>query len=579
MNTRSLAITALFSLGLLSACSRAPGPGINAATRPGENQSQTFPEANTLQVTGRLIYERKDFFTDATGQHPSLRHDDAPIRLADVVAIDATTNQQLQFQAGSSDFNGRFTISLPRGHKFLLGVIASTLSSRGRANIVVRDVLTGDLFMALFTDPATGGPFSVDPRNEFFEVPTPLRVALTPNNSPPSPADRPAAPFHIMDSALDESEVIRNAGGNAPPLVTFLWNATSNVGSFFETNVPPFGPAIFLLGGDTLFDNTDDQDVSVIRHEYGHSVANAFSKDASLGGAHGSNDVLYPSLAYSEGFADFISGVVGQSPAYTDSVGPDNPAPFFFVLNLEDPTLSTVPEVGPRTIRRESTVFQLLWRTVAGANGLPDLNADGLAVPFASFFRGFIALRNQLVYPSLEDLLKSLVATGAVTNAQVQALLTQAPVASITFPPSGTDVFPTPVAIPGTLTDACRTIATTDVVNDGIDAATRIFSVTVPTTETVTFKLTLLGVPGTNASGTNVDMNVRQLDNTFADATANFQLTQAPGPQTVTQTASGTLAPATYIVEITGRPFDPVTGAFTNKSGQMVNYRLDVTSP
>lgn len=573
------AAAALLAITLLCACSKEGGPGFNAAVRPGEDPAQSFPEAAILTVAGRVTYQQLRSRSDASARVPSVSLTSAPARFVDLVALEAGTGAEIQLVPVATGADGAFSMQVPRGRVFRIGALSSTRNTGGRVNILVRDFVSLERFMVVFDNPDTGQPFAVEQRLGRVEVLEPFFIALEPDSSPPAVGDRPAAVFHILDSALDVSEAVRAATGFPPPLVTLFWNATSTFGSFFAPDVPGFGPSVFLLGGDSALDNSDDQDPSVIRHEYGHAITAALSLDSSRGGAHGPDDTLYPSLAYSEGLANFFSAAVAGVAALVDSAAPRAGVPALFLLNLEDRRLSSDAITAARGIRSEFTVGEVLWDLVDGTEGRADADFDGVALPLAAFFNAYTGLRGEAVYASLIDLLQSLVNTGVAPAATVTALLAAPENQQLSFPPVGADIFPARLTLPASVTDTCQTRGLDDPTSDGVDVSSRFFQFTLGAAAPVTLRMTLLGgAAGTSATSTNIDLVLRNLDNTLARDTAGNTLTLEPGPQAAVELAAGTLAAGAYIVEITGRPSD-AAGNFVNDDTADVTYRLDVTSP
>jgi hypothetical protein len=72
---------------------------------------------------------------------------------------------------------------------------------------------------------------------------------------------------------------------------------------------------IYLLGGPT---DTDEYDLPVILHEFGHFVEQNFSRTSSPGGAHDGSPTD-PRLAWGEGWGTWFGCVANGSSAYLDS--------------------------------------------------------------------------------------------------------------------------------------------------------------------------------------------------------------------------------------------------------------------
>ena len=59
----------------------------------------------------------------------------------------------------------------------------------------------------------------------------------------------------------------------------------------------------------------------MLAHEIGHYFQSAFARDDSLGGSHGSGDLLDMRVAFSEGWGNGWAGMVTGDPRYADSYG------------------------------------------------------------------------------------------------------------------------------------------------------------------------------------------------------------------------------------------------------------------
>lgn len=88
-------------------------------------------------------------------------------------------------------------------------------------------------------------------------------------------------------------------------------------GTFFETG----SNAIYLLGVMGTNTDPDEFDDDVILHEFGHFFAENFSVDHSLGGGHSPDSKVDLRLAWSEGFATYVSCAIRGETTYIDSSG------------------------------------------------------------------------------------------------------------------------------------------------------------------------------------------------------------------------------------------------------------------
>ncbi len=141
---------------------------------------------------------------------------------------------------------------------------------------------------------------------------------------------RAAAPFAILDAIYAAVRLIADEDLQAsfPPLDAF-WspaNNTANGSGSFEQNIDSgeigtsfyLSDELFLLGMEG--DDAEEFDDHVVVHEWGHYFEDNFSRSDSIGGPHGPDDRLDPRVAFGEGFATALSGMVLDDPNYCDTL-------------------------------------------------------------------------------------------------------------------------------------------------------------------------------------------------------------------------------------------------------------------
>ena len=142
---------------------------------------------------------------------------------------------------------------------------------------------------------------------------------------------RSAAPFAIMDSMITGTlyALSGRAGLSFDPIDVY-WsteNSTDNVRTSFFS-----GSYIMILGDDGV--DTDEYDESIVIHEWGHYFQSILSRDDSVGGPHGSGDLLDMRVAFSEGWANALSGLAAGTNRYQDTLGPLQAGGFSFSLEV-----------------------------------------------------------------------------------------------------------------------------------------------------------------------------------------------------------------------------------------------------
>jgi hypothetical protein len=138
--------------------------------------------------------------------------------------------------------------------------------------------------------------------------------------------DRAAAPFAILDAIYEAMQFIRATDSNAdfPPLDAF-WSVNNVSSGSVDLTAGEIGTSSYYGDIDSLFilgdagDDTDEFDRHIIAHEWGHYFEDNFSRSDSAGGAHFLGEALVAPLAFGEGWAHALAGMVLADPAYCDT--------------------------------------------------------------------------------------------------------------------------------------------------------------------------------------------------------------------------------------------------------------------
>jgi Carboxypeptidase regulatory-like domain len=183
---------------------------------------------------------------------------------------------------------------------------------------------------------------------------------------------RVAGPFAILDIAyLAKEKIAAVAPSQALAPLKIFWSpnnvtsradvTTGQIGtSFFTTGISgDEATTLGLAAGDrTLFilgqenNDTDEYDTPVIAHEIGHYLQSVISRDDSIGGNHGGDDLLDMRVAFSEGWGNSWSSMVRDNPVYFDSRGARQSSGFQY-------SVASVPFT--QGWYSEGTVEYLLW--------------------------------------------------------------------------------------------------------------------------------------------------------------------------------------------------------------------------
>ena len=334
------------------------------------------PSGPSAEVRGRAFYEKIDLGADGLDfARPVM----VPIRDAQVDVFSQATGQTVS--VARTDRYGAFRALVPMDASYAVRVRSRSSSS----DVLVADNTAGGGMYAISEDIEPGRP--------------PVLIARD--------TERISGAFNIL-------EVIRQGNvrlgdldaGLRPPALTIFWSPANtrvlgNVaagqigGTFFDAATD----TAFVLGDRAL--DSDEFDDAVILHEYAHLLASRFSRDDSQGGPHFLGDVLDPRVAWSEGWANFFSGLVREDPVYRDSTGSGGGEILEFDLE------QNVPAGDAPGYRSEFSVHSILWDVV---DDLSDAG-DNTRIDAATLWRAFTGLRNdRFVYlPAFLDRLVALV--------------------------------------------------------------------------------------------------------------------------------------------------------------------------
>lgn len=247
----------------------------------GKNDNAILLVPLSASLSGTVTYQDKEY--DQNGFTGVIIN--KPVRYVDVEVVNGFTNAVLA--STSTDASGFYAIDYITyiGQPVKLRVIAVT-SPSGSEVAEIKNL-----------------------QGEIYSVATSVQSPSVNLNIPvTSPA---GGVFNILDVITSGAEFVDSLAGIYPPKVTTYWEAGafSIYGTGYCSSGCLPGPGIYIIGdagGDT-----DGYDDDVIWHEYGHFIAENYSRDDSQGGTHSLGDNNQDlRLAWSEGWADFFPGAV-----------------------------------------------------------------------------------------------------------------------------------------------------------------------------------------------------------------------------------------------------------------------------
>lgn len=115
--------------------------------------------------------------------------------------------------------------------------------------------------------------------------------------------------FNILDALTSGFEFVSSLSGTYPPTLSAFWEQNSPTGTYYCTGCSSPGDGIYVIGNSG--GDTDGYDDDVVWHEFGHFIADKFSRDESPGGYHYLTDNEQDMrLSWSEGWGNFFTGAV-----------------------------------------------------------------------------------------------------------------------------------------------------------------------------------------------------------------------------------------------------------------------------
>lgn len=272
---------------------------------------------------------------------------------------------------------------------------------------------------------------------------------------------RVAGPFAILDSVYQAYNKVLATDPNAvfQPL-KLNWSVDNVSSSSFNPSIGQIltslfdGTQIYILGKENS--DTDEYDDHVVIHEWGHYFEEFFSRADSIGGPHGTGDILDPRVAFGEGWGNAWSGMVTDDPVYRDSGGPSQA--FGFSINVDTNTCTNPGWFS------ECSVQAILFDLYDSFDEVADTVSLGFD-PIYSVLTN--EQKNTPAVTSIFSFVKSLKDNNGGFTAQIDALVTDQTIDIIVDPYGDTETndpgatVQTPVhtqlAFPGSVIDVCST--------------------------------------------------------------------------------------------------------------------------
>lgn len=409
-------ISSLALLGLTAVCAACGGGGGGSAS-PAPDLPVTACASGGLQLSGTITYDRvpSDPQTSGLNYNNTLR---SPARQ---IAVQLLNGNDTVCASTKTDDAGRYSFTVAENLNLKLRARAELQQSgAGQANWSVQ-VVDNTQGSALYV--ADSAVASTGTSNSVRDLHLPSGWTGNGYGNP-----RTAAPFAIIDSIYEALADFAAVDSTADfPFLRVNWSVnnrpvtpddgqpdlqTGEVVTSFYTQIG--GISNLVLVGAANAD-TDEYDDHIVIHEWGHYFEDRLSRSDSVGGPHGSDDLLDMRVAFGEGFGNALSGIVTDDPVYRDSLG--NRQQLGFSINVENGDSSS------RGWYSEASVQELLYDLYDSTNDAGD--SDNIALGLGPLYDVLTAnaYRQDPAFTSVFSYMTRLRAAQPANQSQIDQLL------------------------------------------------------------------------------------------------------------------------------------------------------------
>ena len=370
---------------VLAACgggggSSAPAPAPVAPAPPPPPPPP--PTSSSVTLSGKATYDRVPFGTNGNGLNFSAITQE-PIRQAVIELLDSSDTV---LQSGVTDDNGDYSFTVDSNTDVKVRVKAQLLQTTGsERNTRILDNTNSNALYALEGSLSSSGTAD--------QVRNLNADSGWTGSSYTQP--RAAAPFALLDTMLKVKDVFVSVDADVDfPQLNVFWSvdnrpvdgtvANGEIGTSSYTIINNV-PTILILG-DAAAD-TDEFDESVVAHEFGHFFENQIGRTDTLGGQHSLTARLDKRLAFSEGWANALSGF-SVAQVYRDSFN-NSTQDFGFDLETND--------YGARGWFIEGSVQSILYDVMDGASD----GADTISAGMGPIYRTFVSQAFKDIAPAV----------------------------------------------------------------------------------------------------------------------------------------------------------------------------------
>ena len=359
------------------------------------------------------------------------------------------------------------------------------------------------------------------------------------------PGDRPSIGFGSLDILVTCATGIQDALGQQLGALNVYMRLGNN------TQLGGLGAASFyshetvsltlLAGANGLPDTTDTDyfDDGVVAHEFHHFVENTISHSQSRGGAH-CGAPLEPNFSWSEGQSTGFGNLLLGTSWYIDTTGTSGG--LLFEMDIEN-VMGFIPD--PPGIGGELTVAELIWDLGDGGTGPADMDGDVAAVPLSELYGAFTDYNRCTDAPYIADFIDRLVNDyPSLSEADASTLMVSPENQGISYPPTGSDVWPGTIGFGESRTGSVDAVSIGDECTKspcrGLES-TAWYQLTVPTARSVTIRLRVTAA-GTSNSDIDLYLSLNQAVNTVLASSTN--------PGTNDESITRDLEAGTYMIRV-----------------------------
>lgn len=336
--------------------------------------------SGTLIISGAMKYEDREYdqYVGLTGKTMF-----KAVRFAEVQLVNASTSATLFSTLTDSKGLYSFSTSTNTGSTVYVRVL-SAAAPAGTDTVSIKN---------LSASPAL---YAVKTANFALNGDATVNLSIPVSNT----AD---GAFNALDVFTSGYAFVTAYAGTSPPTLSAFWQPGNTNGTYYCSGYGCLrGNGIYIYSSY----DTDEFDDDVLWHEFGHFIADRFSKDDSPGGLHYLDDNTQDlRLTWSEGWGNFFPGAIkywlyandpgllsadpGRTPLsqYVDTVTGD----LYLTVNIAAPE-SNVPyrvcySDDCKYASNEISIANVLWNTMSG----PGLGMTKIWDVFDNYLPGVVA--------------------------------------------------------------------------------------------------------------------------------------------------------------------------------------------